>query len=166
MTLNEARALVDYHCWARDRLLEAVAKLTPEQYSERIESSFPSIRATLVHLWAAESAWVARWDGEAPTALPDGRELTDFSALRDAWLALASRLHGVLARLGENGVGSLLEYRGFDGRPRKEPFAMMLQHVVNHGSYHRGQITMMLRQMGQPAAKPMDLIAYYRASVV
>ena len=85
MTLQEARALVDYHYWARDRLLEAVAKLTAEQYTQRIESSFPSIRDTLVHLWAAESVWVARWAGDAPTALPDGRELTDLPALQESW---------------------------------------------------------------------------------
>jgi uncharacterized damage-inducible protein DinB len=164
MTLPEARALVDYHYWARDRLLEAVATLTPEQYTQRIESSFPSIRDTLVHLWAAESVWVARWDGEAPTAFPDGRALTDAGALRDSWLALERRLRNVLTRLGENGAGGWLEYRGFDGQPRKEPFNAMLQHVVNHGSYHRGQLTMMLRQLGLPPAKQMDLIAFYRES--
>jgi uncharacterized damage-inducible protein DinB len=38
----------------------------------------------------------------------------------------------------------------------------MLQHVVNHGSYHRGQITTMLRQIGLPPAKSMDLITFYR----
>jgi uncharacterized damage-inducible protein DinB len=38
----------------------------------------------------------------------------------------------------------------------------MVQHVVNHASYHRGQITTMLRQLGAPPAKPMDMIAYYR----
>ena len=164
MTLDEARTLVDYHYWARDRLLEAVAQLTPAQYTQRIESSFPSIRDTLVHLWAAETTWVARWDGEAPTALADGGALTDLASLRDSWLALERRLYGVLIRLGESGVGSWFEYRGFDGQPRHEPFAAMLQHVVNHGSYHRGQITMMLRQMGVSPAKQMDLIAYYRES--
>jgi len=164
MTLQEARALVDYHYWARDRLLEAVAKLTAEQYTQRIESSFPSIRDTLVHLWAAESVWVARWAGDAPTALPDGRELTDLPALQESWLALEHRLRGVLTRLGEDGVRSPLEFRGYDGKPRREPFAQMLQHVVNHGSYHRGQLTMMLRQLGLPPAKQMDLIAFYRES--
>ena len=119
MTLDEARTLVDYHCWSRDRLLDAVALLTPDQYTQHIESSFPS---------------------------------------------LERRLRDVLTNLGEGGVSAALEYRGFDGRPRTEPFAAMLQHVVNHGSYHRGQITMMLRQMGQPPAKPMDLIAFYRES--
>lgn len=166
MTLRDATTLVDYHYWARDRLLDAVAALTHEQYTQRIESSFPSIRDTLVHLWAAESTWTARWEGEAPERLADGTALEDLAALREAWSAVEQRLRGVLARLGDQGVMGTLEYRGFDGKPRIEPFAMMLQHVVNHGSYHRGQITMMLRQMGMPPAKQMDLIAFYRESAV
>jgi uncharacterized damage-inducible protein DinB len=166
MTLQEARTLVDYHYWARDRLLDAVAVLTHEQFTQRIESSFPSIRDTLVHLWAAETTWTARWDGEAPAGLADGRGLTDLRALREAWSVLERRLQAVLVRLGDDGVAGSLEYRGFDGKPRREPFAMMLQHVVNHGSYHRGQITMMLRQIGVPPAKQMDLIAFYRESAI
>ena len=162
MTLHEARTLVHYHYWSRDRLLDAVTQLTHEQFTQHIASSFPSIRQTLVHLWAAETTWVARWEGNAPAALPDGKELTDLPALRAAWADVERRLHGVLVALGDDGVDGLLQYGGFDGKPRREPFAMMLQHVVNHGSYHRGQITMMLRQMGLPPAKPMDLIAFYR----
>jgi uncharacterized damage-inducible protein DinB len=38
----------------------------------------------------------------------------------------------------------------------------MVQHVVNHASYHRGQVVTMLRQLGAAPPKPMDLIAYYR----
>jgi uncharacterized damage-inducible protein DinB len=39
----------------------------------------------------------------------------------------------------------------------------MLQHVVNHASYHRGQVTTMLRQLGAQPAKPLDMIAFYRS---
>ncbi len=39
----------------------------------------------------------------------------------------------------------------------------MLQHVVNHGTYHRGQIVTMLRQLGAAPPQSMDLIAFYRA---
>jgi uncharacterized damage-inducible protein DinB len=38
----------------------------------------------------------------------------------------------------------------------------MLQHVVNHASYHRGQVTTMLRQLGADPPKSLDMIAYYR----
>jgi uncharacterized damage-inducible protein DinB len=54
VTLTELRNLVDYHCWAGDRLLDAVERLTPEEFTRRIESSFPSVRETLTHLYGAD----------------------------------------------------------------------------------------------------------------
>jgi uncharacterized damage-inducible protein DinB len=42
------------------------------------------------------------------------------------------------------------------------PLWQMVQHVVNHGSYHRGQVTTMLRQLGSKPPKSLDMIAYYR----
>ena len=50
MNLQELRTLVDYHYWARDRLLDAVDRLSSEQLNEDLGNSFPSIRDTLVHL--------------------------------------------------------------------------------------------------------------------
>ena len=164
MTLQQASSLVAYHCWARDRILDAVAGLTPEQFTRRIESSFPSVRDTLVHMWAAESVWVARWNGEAPSGFPDGKELKDVSALREAWSVVERKLREVLGRMSDQDVPSPMTYGGFDGKPRTEPFMMMLQHVVNHGSYHRGQVTTMLRQLGAQPAKSMDIITFYRES--
>jgi uncharacterized damage-inducible protein DinB len=38
----------------------------------------------------------------------------------------------------------------------------MLQHVVNHASYHRGQVTAMIRQLKANPPKSMDLIAFHR----
>ena len=162
MNLQQLRTLVDYHYWARDRLLDAVGRLTPEQYTQRLENSFPSVRETLVHLYGAEWVWVSRWNGDSPSALPDGRELPDLPALQAAWFALEPRLRGILEKLGEAGGSEPLRYRGFDGRPQAQLFWQMLQHLVNHGSYHRGQVTMMLRQLSVAPAKPMDLIAFYR----
>jgi uncharacterized damage-inducible protein DinB len=49
-----------------------------------------------------------------------------------------------------------------NGAAGASPIWQMVQHVVNHASYHRGQITTMLRQLGVAPAKPMDMIAYFR----
>jgi uncharacterized damage-inducible protein DinB len=64
--------------------------------------------------------------------------------------------------LGEDGITRVIEYKLLSGQPGQSPFWHMLQHVVNHASYHRGQVTTMLRQLGAPPPKPMDLIAFYR----
>ena len=49
-----------------------------------------------------------------------------------------------------------------NGQPQAQPFWQMLQHLVNHGSYHRGQVTTMMRQLGQAPPQGMDLITFYR----
>ena len=54
---------------------------------------------------------------------------------------------------------ALHDYKMLNGSPRS--VWQMVQHVVNHGSYHRGQVTTMLRQLGAAPAKSMDMIAYY-----
>ena len=46
-----------------------------------------------------------------------------------------------------------------DGRPGSSPLWQMVQHIVNHGSYHRGQLTTMYRQLGAAPAKSVDLIS-------
>jgi uncharacterized damage-inducible protein DinB len=162
MNLSDLRALVDYHYWANNRLLEAVECLTPEQFTRRIESSFPSVRDTLLHLCGADWIWVSRWEGESPTAMPDTSGFTNLAAIRTAWRDQERRVRAVLEMLGEGGVQRTLQYRTMDGRPFEQPFYQMLQHVVNHGSYHRGQVTMMLRQLGVAPPKPMDLAAFHR----
>ena len=47
-----------------------------------------------------------------------------------------------------------------DGKDHRSLFWQMFQHVINHGTYHRGQVTMMLRQLGAPPVGT-DLIQFY-----
>ena len=71
MNLEELRVLVDYHYWARDRVLDAAAALTPDQFTRDMGSSFRSIRDTLVHFYSAEWAWCSRWnDNRRPRRRP------------------------------------------------------------------------------------------------
>jgi uncharacterized damage-inducible protein DinB len=161
MTFQDLQLLVDYHYWARDRMLEAVERLTPEQFARDLGNSFPSVRNTLVHLCGAEWVWCSRWEGNATAALPEGSSLRDLPAIRTAWNEQERRLRSALERLGADGGDRLVEYQR-SGVTYAEPFWQMLQHVVNHGSYHRGQVTTMLRQLGAEPPKSLDLIAFYR----
>jgi len=63
MTLTDLQTLVDYHYWARDRLLDAIEPLTAEQWRRDLGSSFKSIHETVAHIYAAEWAWHQRWQG-------------------------------------------------------------------------------------------------------
>lgn len=162
MNLGNLRLLLDYHYWARDRLLDAVGALTPEQFTRDMGSSFRSVRDTLAHLYAAEWAWYSRWQGLSPTALLPAEQFVDVESFRQRWAEHEAKMRAFLDSIGEAGIDKVFEYKLLNGQPGATVFWQMLQHVVNHGSYHRGQVTTMLRQLGAAPAKSMDLVAFYR----
>ncbi len=162
MTFSDLQTLVDYHYWARDRLLDALDPLTPEQWRRDLKSSFKSVHETAAHIYGAEWAWYQRWQGHSPTELFAAENVPDVATLRRAWTEQEARVRVFLAGLGERGITKVFEYKMLNGTAASTPFWQMLQHVVNHASYHRGQVTTMLRQLGAAPAKSMDLIAYYR----
>lgn len=122
MNLQELHTLLDYHYWARDRLLDAVERLPPEQVTRDLGNSFPSIRDTLVHLYSADWIWCARWEGESPTALLEPSTFADVATIRRAWKEHERRVRSLLERLGEEGIGRTVEYRTTDGKPQAQVF--------------------------------------------
>ena len=162
MTNDQLRTLLDYHYWARDRLLPAVERLTPEQYTRDLGSSFPSVRATLCHIYLADLVWYRRWQGESPSGSIAAEPFDDVAALWQAWRELESRYREYLESLGDEGVGRTIAYTLLSGASGASVIWQMLQHVVNHASYHRGQVTTMLRQLGAEPPPPLDLMAFYR----
>jgi uncharacterized damage-inducible protein DinB len=147
MTLDDVRTLVDYHYWARDRLLDALVPLTSDQFTRDLSSSFPSVRDTLVHLYTADWGWHLLWRGQPLTAPPAAESFPDLASVRRAWQDQESQVRGFVATLAEEDI------RGFWKK---------LLHLVNHASYHRGQVTMMLRQLGVGAPNSQDMIIFYK----
>jgi len=163
MNVQDLQTLIDYHYWARDRLIEAIEPLTSEQYVKDLGSSFPSIRETVTHIYAAEWAWYKRWHGESITALLPADRFADLAALRDGWVEHEKKMRAFVDGLTEADVSRVIQFTLLSGQAGASPIGQMVQHVVNHASYHRGQVTTILRQLGAKPGKSMDMIAYYRA---
>jgi uncharacterized damage-inducible protein DinB len=162
VTSTDIRTLLDYHYWARDRILDAVAAITDDEFTAARGSSFSSMRDTLAHTYFAEWAWFARWQGQSPTSVPAFNQFAGVDALRRAWKDLEEQLRRFIDPMSDDDLQQVKEYRLLSGATGRTPLWQMVQHVVNHASYHRGQITTMLRQGGAQPGKSMDLIAFYR----
>jgi uncharacterized damage-inducible protein DinB len=162
MTPDEARQFLDYHVWARERALAAVAALSQDQFVRAMGNSFGSVRDTVAHLYGADEVWLERWRGGNPRGLPPASQFADLAALRAAWARLDPPFRSFVLGLDADELARPLTYQAFNGQYATLTFAQMLQHVVNHGSYHRGQITTLLRQLGAPPPKSMDLVAFFR----
>ena len=162
MNLAYLQTLLDYHYWARDIVLDAVTELPHEQFIKPVESSFRSVRDTVAHIYAADWIWYTRWIGQAPTSLIAYDQFPDATSIRKAWKDLESNVRQLVDNLGEDGINRAFDYKLLCGAPDTAPFWQMLVHVVNHGSYHRGQVTTLMRQLGAHPPKPTDMIAFFR----
>jgi uncharacterized damage-inducible protein DinB len=166
MNLSDIRTHLDYHYWARDRVLDSAALLSAQQWTQEMECSFRSVRGTLVHIYGAEVNWALRLEGQSPTAMvsPDG--YADAASLRADWVTHEAKLRGLVEAAGEEGLEQVYHYRTLTGLDMSSTLAEILLHTVNHASYHRGQVTTLLRQLGAAPAKPTDLIAFYRKRAI
>ena len=161
MTPEEMRLLYEYNSWANRRLLDACAALTPEQFTRDLHSSFPSVRDTLAHILGAEWIWYERFHGRFPATLPPGTQFSALAALRAHWSAVEANLLQFVNGLTPADLVRVHEFPNLKGDRQPLPLWQALQHLVNHGSYHRGQVTAFLRQMGAKGVA-LDLIRFYR----
>jgi len=162
MSPEEMRVLYDYNAWANRRALDAASALTPEQFTQQLGSSFSSVRDTLAHICSGEWVWLERFEGRSPSAFPDSQQFAaTVESLRTHWRAQEAALLAFVNTLTQERLDGILEYKTFKFGVYRNPLWQSMQHVVNHGTYHRGQITTMLRQLG---AQPIltDLMHFYR----
>jgi len=161
MTHRDLRTLVEFNYWARDRMLDAVAPLTPQQFVQPLGNSFSSVRDTLVHIYSAEWVWYMRWQGTSPSEPLKSQDYPDLAIVTAEWRDLEGRIRTFVHGLDEATVLRELDYRQMNGQAFRSPIWQMVQHVVNHGTYHRGQVMTMLRQLGAKPAST-DLIVFHR----
>jgi uncharacterized damage-inducible protein DinB len=161
MSPEDIRQLYDYNAWANRRVMEAAAALTSEQFTTPLGSSFTSVRDTLAHIYGGEWLWLERFQGRSPASLPDVNEFTNLAILRERWLEHEARLLSFVRGLTQADLDRVMEYKTLNFGVYRNPLWQSMQHLVNHGTYHRGQVTTLLRQLG---AQPIltDLMHFYR----
>ncbi len=160
MDLATIKDLYDFNRWANARVLTAASQLSSEQFLRDLGSSFRSIRDTLTHILAAEWIWLERWNGRSPRSMPGGWEFQTVKALTAEWERVEHHQKEFINRLTEEQLQAIVQYVNIKGETWAYPLWQQLVHVVNHSTYHRGQITTMLRQV---AAEPVatDFLVFF-----
>jgi uncharacterized damage-inducible protein DinB len=161
MNIDDVRLLYDFNAWANHRTIEACAALAPEQFTRDLASSFRSVRDTLAHIYGAEWIWLERWHGRVPSALPSAADFPDLDTVRRRFIEIDRNLVDFAASLNADDLHRVVQYKTVAGAQQAQPLWQMLQHLANHSTYHRGQVTTLLRQLGAKATST-DLLAFYR----
>lgn len=158
--------LYGYNYWARDQQLKACAALSEEQFTRHITSSFPSVQATLVHMVESEWVWSERWQGRSPTTQDVQKFMAEQSptlvALQERWHSVERSVRCYLTDLKEDWLTKELRYVNRKGESWVYPLWQVLFHLINHQTYHRGQVTTLLRQLGATPPQIDYLVAHDR----
>ncbi|EIJ80563.1 DinB family protein [Bacillus methanolicus PB1] len=150
--------LLNYHFWATNKLLDHLGTLPEGLLSKEIPNVFPNILKTLEHLYAVESMWIQRIQGYNFSALPE----TTFENIPQAREAF-SEVHNQYLVASNEEENKLINYQNTKGQTFCNQLWDIFIHIVNHGTYHRGNITSMLRQLGERGIST-DFIVYLRES--
>lgn len=160
MDKDDIQLLFAYDRWANNRVLEAAGTLSDEQFTRDLGGSFRSVRDTLVHIIAGEWGWLSYWKepSDSPAFVADLRKRRDAifdpdgfpnaGSVQLKWSEVEKEQSEFVNRLTEEALAKMLPFRR-----TQVSLAHLMQHLVNHSTYHRGQIALMMRQLeAEPVA--------------
>lgn len=124
--------------------------------------SFGSIQGTLAHFSGADWVWLERWHGRSPRALPEGSAVTTLERLREKWAPVQDSHLAFVSSVAADRLTAPITYVNFAGQTMTYALGEALVHVANHGTYHRGQVATLLRQLGHKPI-PTDYLRFLDA---
>lgn len=165
MNKEDIQLLYEYDRWANARVFQSFTALTTGQFTRDLGGSFASVRDTIVHIVAAEWIWLTYWkatshDDELLAQLRKRREtlfaphtFPDLGTVRKKWAEVETEQLDFVNGLTDDSLEKILPARG-----ALISLAHLMQHLANHSTYHRGQVSLMLRQLGtDPVATDFHL---------
>jgi len=157
---------LQFNTWANAKIVEILANVDENFFDVEVKSSFPSIRKTIHHIWDAEQIWFTRLKGGEASTWPSATFTGGKDELLKGFLAGTKELTAFVASKDRAFLESKLIYKNTKGIEFSNVVEEILFHVVNHGSFHRGQLITMLRELGFEKFPTQDLIAYLRQNSV
>jgi len=160
MDPTSIRELYAYNQWANQRTIAAASSLKNDDFTRNLGSSFSSVRDTLAHIMAGEWLWLERWNGRSPKALLPASDFPTPDTIAQRWKGIQQLQNAFLKGITPEHLRAKLSYTNLRGEIYAYPLWQQMAHIVNHSTYHRGQVTTLMRQLGA-APVPTDLLIYY-----
>ncbi len=150
-----------YNQWMNARLYAQAAALDEAELQADRGAFFGSILATLAHTHAADAHWLRRFANAMPglasldpvramprTSSGNGIVFPDFATLRADRDALDVAIIAFTVEATDDVYAQPLSYTNSAGESHTKPAGLVLRHVFNHQTHHRGQVTTLFSQLG------------------
>ncbi len=154
--------LYHYHRWANKEVIQHLKTVPAASLQQKLQSVFPTVDAVLVHIYRADFIWLHVLYGETYEQIVSQFDQFeklggDFAAIEHRMTELDKEYNEFLRKLGNPESPISISHPRLGSL--QTTYADVIRHVVNHGTYHRGNITAMLHQMGYKGV-PTDYIFF------
>ena len=151
-----------YHLWPQQQVLDCVLLLPQALREQPIVSSFGSLQATALHMLDAESIWWQRIKLQEKITRPSDGFKGSFEELAAALMVQSKQWHAWVMAAQEHMLDHEFIYYNSKKQKFKQATYQVLLHLFNHGTYHRGQMVTLLRQLGVSNIPATDFIVWSR----
>ena len=149
--------------WANKRIIDTILQLPEGTVDQKIESSFNTIKATVYHTWSAESIWLQRLQRAQEIIWEQTVFFGTFPEACKKWEAVSAGIATFIEQQDtDEDLKRTISFFDRSGSPHTSPVYHILQHILNHSTYHRGQLVTMLRQAGVTQIPDTDFIGFAR----
>ncbi|HVX26492.1 MAG TPA: DinB family protein [Parafilimonas sp.] len=161
MTKQYFKEIAEYNLWANTIVCGWLEQISDEQWNKEIISSFNSIQETVLHIISAENAWLQRFKKQPVEWLQSIYKGTKEEHIK-LWKQTSEGFKAFVDAFDEKDLNTNLDFKRLNGDAYSMPYYQLFAHVVNHATYHRGQLVTMLRQAGFTNISATDLLGVYR----
>jgi uncharacterized damage-inducible protein DinB len=151
-----------YNIWANQLMLDSINSLPEEKQKQELPSSFKSVYATVLHMLDAENIWWQRMKLQERITRPSENFTGDMREAGNHLLNQNRQWNEWIVNANEHQLLHVFHYQNTKKEQFKQPIYQMLVHMLNHGTYHRGQLVNMLRQLGVEKIPGTDFIEWSR----
>jgi uncharacterized damage-inducible protein DinB len=154
---------LEFNAWANGLMISTLKPLSEELFYLENNGSFPSIAKTTLHMWGAQHIWYTRMQGESLKQAPMVADPPSKADMLDGLLSSSEDYVAFVGSVDPDFLSGRYHYTNLRGQSFEDSYEDTLYHVVNHSTYHRGQVILMLREVGVTPLPGTDLIHYLRS---
>jgi uncharacterized damage-inducible protein DinB len=151
-----------YNLWANQKMTDWLLSGDPTLREVESKSSFPTINKTISHIWVAEHVWRCRIEQLQWANLQTHHDgITTSQITEDLLLASQWYIHKI-NEVSESDLDKIISYKLLSGEVGESRLVNIFHHVMNHSTYHRGQLVTMGRELGFTDPPKTDFIQFCR----
>lgn len=146
---NYYELMADYNHWMNQKLYAICADIPDELRQKDVGAFFQSIHGTLNHLLFGDRAWMGRFMGQPFAAKIGDLLYANFDELRQQRQISDRQIIEWSRQLSNEWLSQPFRYTSGVAKKNIElPAWVLVTHMFNHQTHHRGQLTALLHQLG------------------